>query len=60
MTGALPFSECNERLPFLVIQRPTGANAILLRQKANGQWLMAKSPKKKGLPRRESLAYKKA
>ena len=58
MTGALPFSECNERLSltcglppshlgkvckhpllsvwrrFLAIQRPTGANAILLRQNA--------------------------
>ena len=31
MTGALPFSECNERLPFVAIQRPAGANAILLR-----------------------------
>ena len=29
--GALPFSECNERLPLVAIQRPTGANAILLR-----------------------------
>ena len=25
------FSECNERLPFVAIQRPTGANAIMLR-----------------------------
>ena len=31
MTGALPFSECNERMSFYAIQRPTGANAILLR-----------------------------
>ena len=29
ITGALPFSECNERMSFIVIQRPTGANAIL-------------------------------
>ena len=33
MSGALPFSECNERLPFVAIQRPTEANAILLRKK---------------------------
>ena len=39
MMGALPFSECSERLPFVAIQRPTGANVILLRYKANGQWL---------------------
>ena len=56
ITGALPFSECNERMSltyglppshlgkvckhtllsvwrrFIVIQRPTGAHAILLRQ----------------------------
>ena len=32
MSGALPFSECNERMPFVAIQRPTGANVILLRQ----------------------------
>ena len=31
MSGALPFSECNERMPFVAIQRPTGANVILLR-----------------------------
>ena len=31
MTGALPFSECNERLSFVAIQRPTGAYAIMLR-----------------------------
>ena len=31
MTGALPFSEYNERLPFVAIQRPAGANAIWLR-----------------------------
>ena len=31
MRGALPFSEWNERLPFIAIQRPAGAIAILLR-----------------------------
>ena len=31
MMGALPFSECNERMPLVAIQRPAGANAILLR-----------------------------
>ena len=29
--GALPFSECNERMSFVAIQRPMGAYAILLR-----------------------------
>ena len=28
----MPFSECNERLPFFAIQRPSGANVILLAQ----------------------------
>ena len=32
MTGALPFSDQRERLPFLVIQRVQRAIAILLRQ----------------------------
>ena len=32
MTGALPFSECNERLSLFAIKRPTGANAIWLRK----------------------------
>ncbi|MBQ3026192.1 MAG: hypothetical protein IJD27_01530 [Alistipes sp.] len=27
-TQRLPFSECNERMPFYAIQRPTGAHAI--------------------------------
>ena len=31
MTGALPFSEWNERLPFIAIQRVERAIAILLR-----------------------------
>ena len=31
MRGALPFSEWNERLPFIAIQRPAEAIAILLR-----------------------------
>ena len=25
------FSECNERMPFVAIQRPTGAHVIMLR-----------------------------
>ena len=32
MKGAWPFSEWNELLPFIAIQRPAGAIAILLRQ----------------------------
>jgi hypothetical protein len=53
--GALPFSECNERLPFVAIQRPAGANAILLRYSCEGRsffWGGALRASKGGAPKK--------